>query len=50
MTDPAALQLYDDTFNEDLVATHLVGEKKSVRELKRTINAIADELYRPPWK
>ena len=49
MTDPEAVA-EPDTFNEDFIAAHLVGEKMSVAEVKRAINAIADEIYRPAWR
>ena len=36
---------------EDVVVEQLAGmEAKSVEDVRRTINAIADEMYRPPWK
>ena len=36
---------------EDIVADQLAGmEARSLEDVRRTINAIADEMYRPPWK
>ena len=49
MTDETLIQK-DDFAKEDFAASYMVGEKMSIHEMKRTINAIADELYRPPWK
>ena len=36
---------------EDIVVDRLAGmEARSMEDVRRTINAIADEMYRPPWK
>jgi len=35
---------------EDIIAEQLVAENMPVDQVKRAINAIADEIYRPPWK
>ena len=50
MTDETLIQK-DDFAKEDFAASYMVGEKMTVHDIqKRAINAIANELYRPPWK
>ena len=36
---------------DDILAEQLASmEARSLEDVRRTINAIADEIYRPPWK
>ena len=35
---------------EDIITDHLVDEHLPVSEVRRAVDAIADNLYRPPWK
>ena len=35
---------------EDIIADQLVSGHMSVAQLRRTISAVADEMYRPPWR
>ena len=45
------LPLLKSLSTEDMVAEKLAGmEARSVEDVRRTVNAIADEMYRPPWK
>ena len=45
------LPLLKSLSTEDLVVEQLAGlGTRSVEEVRRAVNAIADEMYRPPWK
>ena len=45
------LPLLRSLSTEDVVVEQLAGmEARSVEDVRRAINAIADEMYRPPWK
>ena len=45
------LPLVKSLSTEDIVVDQLAGlGTRSLEEVRRTVNAIADEMYRPPWK